>query len=214
MARIKAINPVKNVRLLAVSKSQSSDAIRALAGLGQYAFGENYMQEALQKQNQLTDLNLDWHFIGPLQSNKSQMVAENFAWLQSLDRAKLIDALARFRASFATPLQVLLQVKVDNEESKSGAPIEQIMSLAQHINDAGSSLNLRGLMCIPFPHDDIRLRVPAFTTMRELFLQLRDRYPQCDTLSMGMSDDFELAIEHGATMVRIGSALFGARPSR
>ncbi len=197
-------------QLIAVSKKQSTEAIRRLAGFGQRAFGENYVQEALTKQNELRDLNLEWHCIGPLQSNKCREVAENFAWLQSLDRAKLIAPLLLYRPPNLPALNVLIQVNIDDETSKSGCAPELIETLAAAI-DASSRLRLRGLMAIPAPHADMELRRAAFIRMRELFLALQKKHDNIDTLSMGMSEDFELAIAHGATMVRIGSALFGAR---
>ncbi len=197
-------------RLLAVSKTKPADAVRALAARGQRAFGENYVQEALAKQRELADLDIEWHMIGPLQSNKCRDVAENFAWLQSLDRAKLIEPLARFRPASLAPLNVLIQVNIDDEASKSGCAPENVSKLAEAIAHA-PRLALRGLMAIPQPSDDPDVRRRAFRRMRELFDAVRASHASMDTLSMGMSDDFELAIEHGATMVRIGTALFGAR---
>jgi pyridoxal phosphate enzyme (YggS family) len=197
-------------QLIAVSKKQSADAIRRLAALGQRAFGENYVQEALTKQNELRDLNLEWHCIGPLQSNKCREVAENFAWLQSLDRTKLIAPLQLHRPQDLPALNVLIQVNIDDETSKSGCAPELIETLAAAIGES-SRLRLHGLMAIPAPHADVELRRAAFIRMRELFLALQKNHVGIDTLSMGMSEDFELAIAHGATMVRIGSALFGTR---
>lgn len=199
------------VCLLAVSKTQSATAIRALAAQGQRAFGENYVQEALAKQRELADLALEWHLIGPLQSNKCREVAEHFDWLQSLDRTKLIAPLARHRPAGRAPLNVLIQVNIDGEASKSGCAPAQVPALAAAIAQA-PGLRLRGLMAIPAPAPDAGTRRAAFAHMRELFDALRAEHPAIDTLSMGMSDDFELAIAHGASMVRIGTALFGARP--
>ena len=196
--------------LLAVSKTKPAGAVRALALQGQHAFGENYVQEALAKQRELTDLNLEWHLIGPLQSNKCRDVAENFAWLQTLDRVKLIDLLNRFRPESLPPLNVLIQVNIDDESSKSGCAADNVSSLAERIANA-PRLALRGLMAVPEPSSDIEMRRRAFRRMRELFDALKANHPSVDMLSMGMSDDFEIAIEEGATMVRIGTALFGAR---
>ena len=196
--------------LLAVSKTKPAAAIRALAAQGQRAFGENYVQEALAKQRELADLALEWHMIGPLQSNKAREVAEHFDWLQSLDREKLIAPLDRHRPATHTPLNVLIQVNIDDEASKSGCAPGDVPTLAAAIADA-PRLRLRGLMAIPQPSDDRDVRRRAFQRMRELFDALCGSHPSVDTLSMGMSDDFELAIENGATMVRIGTALFGAR---
>jgi len=198
------------VRLLAVSKKKPTAAIRGVAALGQHAFGENYVQEALAKQRELADIKLEWHLIGPLQSNKCREVAQYFDWLQSLDREKLIAPLNRFRAADAPPLNVLIQVNIDDEASKSGCVPDQVNALAQKII-AAPGLKLRGLMAIPEPSPDMHKRRRAFRRMRELFDGLRREDAPIDTLSMGMSDDFELAIEEGATMVRIGTAVFGAR---
>ncbi|MEO5559151.1 MAG: YggS family pyridoxal phosphate-dependent enzyme [Dokdonella sp.] len=200
------------VCLLAVSKTQPAAAIRHLARLGQRVFGENYVQEALIKQADLNDLDsaLEWHLIGPLQSNKCREVAEHFDWLQSLDRAKVIEPLARYRPHDRAPLNVLIQVNVDDEASKSGCTPTAVAELADRIV-ATPALRLRGLMAIPAPAPDLARRRDAFRRMRTLFDELRTKNAGIDTLSMGMSDDFELAIAEGATMVRVGSLLFGRR---
>lgn len=198
------------VHLLAVSKTQPAAAIREVAAAGQRAFGENYVQEALAKQRELNGVDLEWHMIGPLQSNKCREVARHFDWLQSLDREKLVAPLHRFRAVDAAPLNVLIQVNIDDETSKSGCAPDEVLGLAQKIA-AAPRLALRGLMAIPDPAPDRDKRRCAFRRMRELFDELRTTYRGIDTLSMGMSDDFELAIAEGATMVRIGTAVFGAR---
>lgn len=198
------------VRLLAVSKTQPAAAVRALATCGQREFGENYVQEALAKQRELADIGLVWHLIGPLQSNKCREVAAHFDWLQSLDREKLIAPLNRYRADGRPPLNVLIQVNVDGEASKSGCAPEAVAALAEQVA-AAPRLRLRGLMAIPEPHPDFERRRAAFRRMRELCDALRRDHAGVDTLSLGMSEDFELAIEEGATLVRIGTALFGAR---
>ncbi|MFC5491188.1 YggS family pyridoxal phosphate-dependent enzyme [Dokdonella soli] len=198
------------VTLLAVSKTQPVAAIRAVAALGQRVFGENYVQEALAKQRELADPTLEWHLIGPLQSNKCREVAEHFDWLQSLDRTKLIEPLSRHRATASAPLNVLIQVNIDDEDSKSGCTPAQVTALADEIT-AAPNLRLRGLMAIPAPAPDLERRRNAFCRMRALFDELCASRVGIDTLSMGMSDDFELAIAEGATMVRVGTALFGAR---
>lgn len=200
----------RGVRLLAVSKTKPAAAIRAVAAAGQRAFGENYVQEAVAKQRDLADLDLEWHMIGPLQSNKCREVAAHFDWLQSLDREKLIAPLNRFRAEHTPPLNVLIQVNIDDETSKSGCAPGEIAALARKIA-AAPRLALRGLMAIPEPTRELDRRRSAFRRMRELFDRLRADHSAVDTLSMGMSEDFELAIEEGATMVRIGTAVFGAR---
>ena len=198
------------VRLVAASKSQPASAIRELAKAGQRVFGENYVQEALAKQRELADLDLEWHMIGPLQSNKCAEVAQHFGWLQSLDREKLVPLLDRARPPALPPLNVLVEVNVSGEPSKSGCAPEQLPVLAAKIAQA-PRLRLRGLMAIPEPVPDLSRRRAAFASLRGMFDALRRTHPQVDTLSMGMSEDFELAIAEGATMVRIGTALFGPR---
>jgi len=200
----------RDVALLAVSKTQPAAAVRELAALGQRAFGENYVQEGLAKQRELSDLDLEWHAIGPLQSNKAREVAAHFDWLQSLDRIKLVTALDRLRPASAAPLQVLIQVNIDDEASKSGCTPGEIDTIAAALH-AAPRLALRGLMTIPAPDPDRRRREAAFARMRRLFETLRRDHAGVDTLSMGMSEDFEVAIAQGATLVRIGSALFGPR---
>lgn len=198
------------VRLLAVSKTRSADAVRALAGLGQHAFGENYVQEGCSKQQALADLALEWHLIGHLQSNKAKEAAETFDWIQTIDRPRLITALARHRRLEQPPLNLLIQVNIDDEASKSGCAPEHIDALADAIA-AEPNLRLRGLMAIPEPSPDLSHRLAAFRRMKALFDALAGRHAGIDTLSMGMSDDFALAIAEGATLVRVGSALFGPR---
>lgn len=197
-------------RLLAVGKTKPATALRALAVRGQTAFGENYVQEALAKQAELADLALEWHLIGHLQSNKARDAARHFDWVQTLDRPRLVEALARHRGADRSPLNVLIQVNVDGEASKSGCRPEEVEALAALIA-THPTLRLRGLMAIPAPLPDLDARRTSFRRLRALFDTLVARYPQIDTLSMGMSEDFELAIAEGATMVRVGSALFGSR---
>ena len=201
------------VRLLAVSKTRTAQDVAALAELGQESFGENYMQEAAGKIAALAGRRLEWHLIGHLQSNKAREAAAAFDWVQSVDRATLAEALARHRPDDRAPLNVLVQVNVDDEASKHGCDPGAVPVLAAAIA-AQPRLALRGLMAIPAPHADPELRRPAFARMHALFERMREAHPQADTLSMGMSDDFAIAIAEGATMVRIGSALFGARPPR
>lgn len=200
----------RQVTLVAVGKTRPAAALAALAALGQRDFGENYVQEALAKQRELADPALRWHLIGPLQSNKCREVARHFDWLHSLDRAKLVTLLSRERPPDRPALNVLIQVNIDDETSKSGCAPGQVTALAAAVA-AAPGLRLRGLMAIPAPHPDFEQRRAAFRRMRVLFDELRRAHPGVDTLSLGMSDDFELAIAEGATMVRIGTALFGAR---
>lgn len=195
-------------RLLAVSKTQPAEAVATLAAAGQRAFGENYVQEAQAKARALAALGLEWHLIGHLQSNKAEVAAQVFDWVQTVDRHKLIVALSRYRAADRPPLNVLIQVNIDDETSKHGCRPEEVASLAEAIA-AEPRLSLRGLMAIPAPQTD--LQGNAFRQMKMLFDELAAHHPQVDTLSMGMSGDFPLAIAEGATMVRIGTALFGPR---
>ena len=195
--------------LLAVSKTQSAQRVAECAALGQRAFGENYVQEAVAKITALAPQELEWHLIGPLQSNKCKTVAEQFDWVQTVDREKIVPLLAQYRPASRTPLNVLIQVNIDEEPGKSGCVPEGAARLADLI-DSFPRLRLRGLMAIPDPahsRDGV-----AFGRMHALYRTLLQRHPQMDTLSMGMSDDYPAAIAHGATLVRVGSALFGARP--
>jgi pyridoxal phosphate enzyme (YggS family) len=198
------------VTVLAVSKTRSAGELRALAMLGQKGFGESYVQEALAKQPDLADLDLEWHLIGHLQSNKARAAAAAFDWVQSVDRLKLVGELARHRPPNVAPLNVLVQVNIDDESSKSGCRPGDAFALAEAIA-VQPRLALRGLMAIPAPDPDMQRRRDAFRAMKRLFDDLRARHRGVDTLSMGMSEDFELAIAEGATMVRIGTALFGER---
>lgn len=200
-------------RLLAVSKTQPADAVAALAALGQHAFGENYVQEAAAKQAALVQRGLEWHLIGHLQSNKAREAASRFDWVQTVDRERLVTALAKYREAGRAPLNMLIQVNIDDEASKHGCRPADVEALARLVA-AQPNLVLRGVMVIPTPHADLEARRPAFRQARELFDALAVRYPQVDTLSMGMSDDLEIAIAEGATLVRVGSALFGARPPK
>jgi pyridoxal phosphate enzyme (YggS family) len=202
--------PVAGVRLLAVSKTRSAAEVRSLAMRGQRAFGENYVQEAIAKQRDLADLELEWHLIGHLQSNKAREAAAAFDWVQSVDRIKLAEALAQHRPPDLAPLNVLIQVNIDDEASKHGCRPDAVPALAEAIF-AQSRLRLRGLMVIPAPHPDMQVRRLPFALSKTLFDRLRAKYSTVDILSMGMSDDFELAIAEGSTMVRIGTALFGER---
>ncbi|HEY0662539.1 MAG TPA: YggS family pyridoxal phosphate-dependent enzyme [Lysobacter sp.] len=197
-------------RLLAVSKKQVATAVAELAAAGQHAFGENYVQEAAVKQAALPGMALEWHLIGHLQSNKAKEAAALFDWVQTVDREPLVLALGRHRGADRAPLNVLIQVNIDDEASKHGCRPEDVPGLARAIA-AEPRLCLRGLMVIPTPHPETELRRVAFRRTRALFDELRAAHPQVDTLSMGMSDDLEIAIQEGSTMVRVGTALFGRR---
>jgi PLP dependent protein len=201
-----------DVTLVAVSKTQPADALRVLAQAGQVAFGENYLQEALTKQAALADLPLQWHFIGPIQSNKTRDIAARFDWVHSVERLKIAQRLNDQRPAEAPPLSVCVQVNVSREASKSGCAPAELAALAAAIAEL-PRLRLRGLMAIPAPIAQSADPAQPYRLLREAFEALRALGLPVDTLSMGMSDDFELAITHGATHVRVGSALFGPRPS-
>lgn len=201
---------VAEVQLLAVSKTFPAAAVRAAYSAGQVAFGENYLQEALQKIEELRDLPLQWHFIGPIQSNKTRAIAENFAWVHSVDRLKIAERLSEQRPPQLPPLNICLQVNVSGEQTKSGVAPEEVMQLASDITLL-PRLKLRGLMTIPAPADGETAQRAPYTHMRQLLQELNQQGLSLDTLSMGMSHDFAAAIKEGATMVRVGTAIFGTR---
>jgi len=199
------------ITLLAVSKTMPIAAIRAAHSAGQADFGENYVQEALEKIRATTGLKpIAWHFIGPIQSNKTKLIAENFSWVHSVDRQKIAERLSRDRPESLPPLQICLQVNVSGEDSKSGVTPDQVSSLAVAIARL-PRLKLRGLMAIPEPTTDTGLQRSRFRQLRELLDQLKQKGLELDTLSMGMSHDLEAAISEGATIVRVGTAIFGER---
>jgi pyridoxal phosphate enzyme (YggS family) len=201
----------RDIVLVAVGKTFPAESLRAAHAAGQRDFGENQVQEALAKIERLRDLGLVWHFIGPVQSNKTRAVAEHFDWVHSVDRLKIAERLSVQRPAALAPLQVCVQINVSGEASKSGVPPVEAPALA-HAVARLPGLRLRGLMTIPEPTTDSALARRRFETVRDLEAQLaRDGLP-LDTLSMGMSDDLEAAIAAGATMVRVGSAIFGPRP--
>ena len=196
-----------HIGLLAVSKTKPAAAVREAYAAGIRDFGENYLQEALEKQAELSELPLIWHFIGPIQSNKTKPIAEHFAWVHSVDRLKIAQRLSEQRTTGLPPLNICLQVNVSAEDSKSGCAPAELAALALAVSQL-PNLRLRGLMAIPEPTDDVAAQRAAFARLREL----RDGLPlPLDTLSMGMSHDLDAAIAEGATWVRIGTALFGAR---
>jgi pyridoxal phosphate enzyme (YggS family) len=200
----------EEICLLAVSKTRSVDEVAELAHLGQQAFGENYLQEALDKISALEPLNLEWHFIGPIQSNKTKSIAEQFAWVHSVDRLKIAQRLSAQRPHYADDLNICLQVNISREESKSGCLPEEALDLAKQIAEL-PKIRIRGLMAIPEATDDIDIQKERFRQVRTLFEEIKQVVPSLDTLSMGMSGDLDAAIEEGATIVRIGTALFGPR---
>ncbi len=207
----------EGVRLLAVSKTQPPAAVSQAFSAGQRSFGENYVQEALDKQAVLGEQlgperagMLEWHLIGPLQSNKTRVAAGSFDWVHTIDRLKVARRLSESRAASEAPLNVLIQVNVSAEPSKSGVPPAEVAALAREISGL-PHLRLRGLMAIPEPTADTRLQRERFHSVRELFEQLNQDGLSLDTLSMGMSQDLESAVAEGATMVRVGTAIFGER---
>lgn len=202
--------PVDSVTLLAVSKTFGADAVRAAYAAGQTWFGENYIQEAVQKITELRELPLVWHCIGPIQSNKSRLVAEHFDWVHTVDRLKIAQRLSEQRPAHLAPLQVCIQVNVDGGPTKSGVAPQEVLALAQAVAQL-PRLRLRGLMCIPDPAPDFEAECALFTRARELFDALNGTGLGLDTLSMGMSADLEAAVASGSTLVRVGSAIFGAR---
>lgn len=212
-AEVAAARNAGSVQLVAVSKTQPAAAVREAWQAGQQAFGENYLQEALEKQTQLTDLPLQWHFIGPIQSNKTRPIAEHFDWVHGVDRLKIAQRLNDARPIDLPPLNICIEVNVSNEASKGGVMPAELPALA-HAVATLPRLRLRGLMTIPAPSEDLALQRRQFAALRELLETLRQNGLPLDTLSMGMSGDYTSAIAEGATMVRIGAAIFGARPTK
>ncbi|MEM5386617.1 YggS family pyridoxal phosphate-dependent enzyme [Paraburkholderia phymatum] len=202
----------RSIALLAVSKTFPAEDVRAAHAAGQRAFGENYVQESLTKIEALPDLraSIEWHFIGPLQSNKTRPVAEHFDWVHSVDRLKIAQRLSEQRPDVLPPLNVCLQVNISGEASKSGVTPEEALHVAREVASL-PKLRLRGLMAIPEPAGDVEQQRAPHRALRELFETLRAEGLELDTLSMGMSGDLEAAVLEGATIVRIGTAIFGAR---
>ena len=200
----------QTIKLLAISKQQTSEKIKQLYNLGISAFGESYLIEAQKKQRELSTLQIEWHFIGTIQSNKTKMVAEKFDWVHSPDRLSIAKHLSRKRPAELKPLNVCIQVNISRESNKSGCMPEALLNLVSDVNSL-SRLRLRGLMIIPEAVKTRKNLAAPFENIRRLFDLCRNFETELDTLSMGMSDDFELAIEHGSTMVRLGTVLFGSR---
>ena len=213
-AAARANRNLQQIRLLAVSKTKPVEAVMAAHAAGQRCFGESYAQEAATKIDVLRQqpeyCDIEWHFIGPLQSNKSKLVAERFDWVQSVDRDKLIDRLNNQRPASMAPLNICLQINISGESSKSGTSEQEIFRLAELVSRS-ERLVLRGLMAIPEHTSDEVVLAAQMVRMQTLFTELARQYPSVDTLSMGMTEDLELAIVHGSTMVRVGTAIFGAR---
>lgn len=200
-----------DVKLVAVSKTKPIDAIITAYHAGQRCFAENYVQEAVEKIQALSNYSdIEWHFIGPLQSNKTRLVAENFAWCQTLDREKIAKRLDQQRPSNLPPLNVCIQINIDDEDTKAGIAIDDVLPLAKSINSL-EKLRLRGIMSIPSANTNLQDQMHSFHKLKQIFEELRLIYADVDTLSLGMSNDLENAIAAGSTMVRIGTAIFGAR---
>jgi hypothetical protein len=209
-AALAAKRDAASVTLLAVSKTFPAEAVREAFAAGQRAFGENYVQEALDKIAALRDLPLEWHFIGPIQSNKTRVIAENFAWVHGVERLKIAQRLSEQRPADLPPLNICLQVNVSGEASKSGVAPDEVLALAREVSSL-PRLKLRGLMAIPAQADEVEAQRRPFAQLRELSQQLAAQGIALDTLSMGMSHDFAAAIQEGATIVRVGTAIFGVR---
>jgi PLP dependent protein len=202
--------PPESVRLIAISKGQPAAAIRCIAQAGQEDFGENYLQEALAKQTELSDLSLTWHFTGQIQSNKTRQIAEHFAWAHTVDRERIAVRLNEQRAPDAEPLNVCLQVLLEDEPGKGGVQAPELLPLALCIRDL-PHLRLRGLMCIPPHRDSFDEQLALFRRLTDHLHELNSHGLRLDTLSMGMSADLEAAVAAGATWLRIGTSIFGAR---
>lgn len=202
-----------SVQLLAVSKTKPVEDIRVALAAGQRAFGENYVDEAVAKVEALSDENIEWHYIGGIQSNKTRLLACHFDWVHGVDREKIARRLSEQRPENLPPQNICLQVNIDDESSKSGVSPADLPALAEAVAEL-PGITLRGLMVIPAPQTDFDQQRTSLSRVRKLFEALRSKHPQIDTLSMGMSGDMQAAIAEGSTMVRIGTAIFGARPSK
>lgn len=208
-----ARRPPETVRLLAVSKTFPATAMREAYAAGQHCFGESYLREALAKMAELADLDIEWHFIGPIQSNKTRPIAEHFHWVHGVDRLRIAERLSEQRPAHLPPLQVCVQVNVSGETSKSGVAPAEALDLARSVA-ALPRLRPRGFMTIPAPAESVAAQRAQFHVLAELIHQARAEGLDMDTLSMGMSDDLEAAILEGATIIRVGTAIFGRRSSK
>jgi len=210
VAEHQALRAAQSVTLLAVSKTKPAALIEAASAAGQRCFGENYAQEAVEKAEALKHLNLEWHFIGPIQSNKTRGLATHMDWIHTVERAKIARRLNDQRPDGMAPLNICLQVNISGEASKAGILPTEVLNLADAISVL-PRLRLRGLMAIPAPSEGIDAQRKPFKALKDLWEELKDTYPELDTLSMGMSGDLEAAVLEGATIVRIGTDVFGAR---
>ena len=197
------------IRLVAVSKGQDEKKIIEAFNAGQNIFGENYVQEAINKKESLQNLNIEWHFIGPIQSNKCKLIAENFSWVETVDRIKIANKLNQFYIN-KIPLNVCIQINVSEEDTKSGVKNDEVNNLAKHITSL-DKLKLRGVMAIPSNTNDNKTLINEYKKLKIIYENLKNQYETIDTLSMGMSNDYLLAIENGSNLVRIGTKIFGSR---
>ena len=201
--------PKREVRLVAVSKGQDQEKILEAFNAGHNIFGENYLQEAINKKETLKNFKIEWHFIGPIQSNKCKLIAENFHWIQTVDRIKVANKLNKFNTN-QTPLNICIQINISNEDTKSGVKIKEIDALAEYISNS-DKLKLRGLMAIPSNTIKKEILINEYKQLKMIYENLKSKYSTIDTLSMGMSNDYLLAIENGSNLVRIGTKIFGKR---
>jgi len=201
--------PKREVRLVAVSKGQDQEKILEAFNAGHNIFGENYLQEAINKKETLKNFKIEWHFIGPIQSNKCKLIAENFQWIQTVDRIKVANKLNKFNTN-QTPLNICIQINISNEDTKSGVKIKEIDALAEYISNS-DKLKLRGLMAIPSNTIKKEILINEYKQLKMIYENLKSKYSTIDTLSMGMSNDYLLAIENGSNLVRIGTKIFGSR---
>ena len=201
--------PKREVRLVAVSKGQDQEKILEAFNAGHNIFGENYLQEAINKKEALKNFKIEWHFIGPIQSNKCKLIAENFQWIQTVDRIKVANKLNKFNTN-QTPLNICIQINISNEDTKSGVKIKELDALAEYISNS-DKLKLRGLMAIPSNTIKKEILINEYKQLKMIYENLKSKYSTIDTLSMGMSNDYLLAIKNGSNLVRIGTKIFGKR---
>jgi len=209
-AKIKYNRKNENISLLAVSKKQPLTAIKEAYNLGQLDFGENFVQEGIEKIKKLNNKNINWHFIGHIQSNKTRLISENFDWVHTVDRIKIAERLSKQRPDHADDLNICIQINVDDEKTKSGVDIKNVFDLCYAIDEL-PNLNLRGLMCLPMTRASHEQQRKPFKELKKLYENLNKEKFHLDTLSMGMTNDFSAAIQEGSTIIRIGTALFGPR---
>jgi len=204
-------NQISNLRLVAVSKKHGVEKIKKLYDLGQKDFGENYVQEAIEKIEYFKDKDITWHFIGPIQSNKCQLIAKNFDWIHSIDRVKIFNKIEKCSFELNKKINYLIQINISKEESKSGLSLDDLDDFINQLDTNSTGMILRGIMALPTNTNDKNILTSEFTLMQSVFNELRAKYQTIDTLSMGMSNDYQIAIDNGSTMVRIGTKIFGER---